>query len=244
MGLINVHSFVAGNWLPADDGARPIASAVTGDTHVHFHPQLWHGLTPALYMSIIAVLGGALLLVLHRRAEGISNNLPRPEAKVIYEAIIAGAAIASRRITDGLHDGALTRYAAILVVFTLALAGYADIWMAGFAGLGFIGLISAWVDQELLVATARAFPADHVVLIGGADVPVETLAAADIAINPYRDTLVNRAKCAAKLRDLLAAGVPVVAEAVGHLLSSTNPSLGVYAKTSEHAAGPKDGQLG
>jgi hypothetical protein len=31
MGLINVHSFVAGNWLPADDGARPIASAVTGE---------------------------------------------------------------------------------------------------------------------------------------------------------------------------------------------------------------------
>jgi oxepin-CoA hydrolase/3-oxo-5,6-dehydrosuberyl-CoA semialdehyde dehydrogenase len=31
MGLINVHSFVAGGWLPADDGARPIASAVTGE---------------------------------------------------------------------------------------------------------------------------------------------------------------------------------------------------------------------
>lgn len=31
MGLINVHSFVAGNWRPADDGARPIASAVTGE---------------------------------------------------------------------------------------------------------------------------------------------------------------------------------------------------------------------
>jgi len=50
-------------------------------------------------------------------------------------------------------------------------------------------------------------------------VPTESLpgyfAQADVAIYPFDDTLVNRAKCAVKLRDLLAAGVPVVAEAVG-----------------------------
>ncbi len=50
-------------------------------------------------------------------------------------------------------------------------------------------------------------------------VPAEALpeifAQADVAIYPFDDTLVNRAKCAVKLCDLLAAGVPVVAEAVG-----------------------------
>jgi glycosyltransferase involved in cell wall biosynthesis len=50
-------------------------------------------------------------------------------------------------------------------------------------------------------------------------VPLDALPAcfaqADVAIYPFDDTLVNRAKCAVKLRDLLAAGVPVVAEAVG-----------------------------
>ena len=50
-------------------------------------------------------------------------------------------------------------------------------------------------------------------------VPQDTLPAyfaqADVAIYPFDDTLVNRTKCAAKLRDLLVAGVPVVAEAVG-----------------------------
>ena len=39
--------------------------------------------------------------------------------------------------------------------------------------------------------------------------------AADCAIYPFDDTLINRTKCAVKLIDLLAAGVPVVAEAVG-----------------------------
>jgi glycosyltransferase involved in cell wall biosynthesis len=50
-------------------------------------------------------------------------------------------------------------------------------------------------------------------------VPFDTLptyfAQATLAIYPFDDTLVNRTKCAVKLRDLLAAGVPVVADAVG-----------------------------
>lgn len=41
------------------------------------------------------------------------------------------------------------------------------------------------------------------------------LALADAALFPMDDTLVNQAKCSAKLVDLLSAGVPVVAEAVG-----------------------------
>ncbi len=40
-------------------------------------------------------------------------------------------------------------------------------------------------------------------------------AAADVAIYPFDDTLINRTKCIVKLGDLLAAGMPVVAEAVG-----------------------------
>ena len=40
-------------------------------------------------------------------------------------------------------------------------------------------------------------------------------AAATVALYPFDDTLVNRTKCAVKLVDLLAAGVPVVADAVG-----------------------------
>ncbi|MDX2485803.1 MAG: monovalent cation/H+ antiporter subunit A [Pseudodonghicola sp.] len=108
--------------------ATPIVSAaalaVTG-TPVEFHPALWHGLTPALYLSVVAVLGGALLLAAHHGALGIWNNLPRPEAKVIFDAIIRATTAATRRITDTLHDGSLTRYAAIFLVFTLAISYYA-----------------------------------------------------------------------------------------------------------------------
>ena len=50
-------------------------------------------------------------------------------------------------------------------------------------------------------------------------VPQEDLpdyfAATDVALYPFDDTLVNRAKCSVKLIELLAAGVAVVADAVG-----------------------------
>jgi glycosyltransferase involved in cell wall biosynthesis len=49
----------------------------------------------------------------------------------------------------------------------------------------------------------------------GAEALPGHFAQATLAIYPFDDTLVNRTKCAVKLLDLLAAGVPVVAEAVG-----------------------------
>jgi glycosyltransferase involved in cell wall biosynthesis len=58
---------------------------------------------------------------------------------------------------------------------------------------------------------------DHVVRVGWASVEELPgyLGAADVALFPYNDTLVNRCKCSAKLIELLAAGVPVVADDVG-----------------------------
>jgi glycosyltransferase involved in cell wall biosynthesis len=43
----------------------------------------------------------------------------------------------------------------------------------------------------------------------------EYFAQASVAIHPFDDTLINRTKCSVKLIDLLSAGVPVVADAVG-----------------------------
>ncbi|MCB8934318.1 MAG: glycosyltransferase, partial [Candidatus Promineofilum sp.] len=44
-----------------------------------------------------------------------------------------------------------------------------------------------------------------------------TLAAAEVGLYLMDDTLLNRTKCPVKLADMLAAGVPVVAEAVGQV---------------------------
>ena len=73
-------------------------------------------------------------------------------------------------------------------------------------------------EEKLLekMAVARGI-ADRVILAGW--VPPQQLpgyfAAADVALYPMDDTLLNRTKCPMKLLDLMTAGVPVVADRVG-----------------------------
>jgi glycosyltransferase involved in cell wall biosynthesis len=73
-------------------------------------------------------------------------------------------------------------------------------------------------EEERLLRLARDAGLDGAVEYVGWVEPgslPDHFARADLAIYPFDDTLVNRTKCAVKLLDLLAAGVPVVAEAVG-----------------------------
>ncbi len=103
-------------------------SAVTG-TEMSPYLKLWHGLTPALWLSIIAVLGGAVLLWLHRPLARAWDAAPRPEAKAIFDAIMGAAVRLSRMISETLHDGVLSRYLAIMVAASVALGAIA--WSGG-----------------------------------------------------------------------------------------------------------------
>lgn len=83
-----------------------------------------------------------------------------------------------------------------LVVVGKGFNGEEDHLLAQAAVIGLRGSIeyAGWVD-------APALP--------------EYFAQAAVAIYPFDDTLINRTKCSVKLIDLLSAGVPVVADAVG-----------------------------
>jgi len=105
------------------------AGAVTGGGLPDFHLKIWHGLTLALVLSLIAVLGGAALLALHGPLMRLWLATPRPEAKVMFDALARTATRASNALTDAVHNGALTRNAAVFAVFTL-VAG----WMAWSGG--------------------------------------------------------------------------------------------------------------
>lgn len=112
--------------------AEPIvdvaASAVTGAS-IHTHLAIWHGLTPALYMSLTAVVGGLIVLALYSPLSRGWAALPRPEAKVIFDGLVENIAALARRISEGLHNGAMTRYLAIFV-FATVLLGFAA-WQGG-----------------------------------------------------------------------------------------------------------------
>ncbi|HUX87486.1 MAG TPA: glycosyltransferase, partial [Chloroflexota bacterium] len=68
--------------------------------------------------------------------------------------------------------------------------------------------------QQLVAEDGLANVVHQVGWRPAADLP-QYFAAADVAVYPLDDTLLNRAKCLMKLVDLLLAGVPLVADAVG-----------------------------
>ncbi|MGP1356258.1 monovalent cation/H+ antiporter subunit A [Roseicyclus sp.] len=108
----------------ADGLVGVAASAVTG-AELHPHLKIWHGVTPALWMSLIAVAGGAVFLALHGIFDRAWLATPRPEAKVIFDRLVAGAAGLSAWITSATHNGAISRYLAIFVFASVALGAVA-----------------------------------------------------------------------------------------------------------------------
>ncbi|MFQ6551739.1 monovalent cation/H+ antiporter subunit A [Aestuariibius insulae] len=94
--------------------------------------KIWHGLVPALFMSIAAVVGGALLLAIFRPTLRLWDATPRPEAKVIFDAIIDATVRLSRAFTHRIHDGAFSRYGSIFAVAVIAAGTHA--WMTGSVG--------------------------------------------------------------------------------------------------------------
>jgi len=83
---------------------------------------LWHGVSPALLMSLVALVGGTLLYLgrrplfaLHARIEG------RLDARAVYERLLEGALRFAHRFIAIIDTGSLQRQAFILVLAVLAL---------------------------------------------------------------------------------------------------------------------------
>jgi len=104
-------------------------AVIGGGELPYYSLKIWHGVTPALFMSAAAILGGLALLWRHAPLDRAWIAAPRPEAKVIFDRLIAAAVSLARRITNGAHDGAMSRYLAIFVVTTVALGAVA--WTGG-----------------------------------------------------------------------------------------------------------------
>ncbi|MEM1075428.1 MAG: monovalent cation/H+ antiporter subunit A [Pseudomonadota bacterium] len=94
--------------------------------------KIWHGLVPALYMSIIAVAGGLIILAIFKPLLTIWDAAPRPEAKVIFEALVDGIVRLARGVMAPLHDGNFSRYAVIAAAAIVGAGYYA--WVTGTVG--------------------------------------------------------------------------------------------------------------
>ena len=114
----------------------------------YYSLKIWHGVTPALFMSGVAVAGGLAVLWQYRLLDRIWAAVPRPDAKVIFDAFVAACVRLARAFTDGTHSGAISRYLAIFVTASVAL--------------GFV----AWSGGGLPPTTREPLPIPPVVAVG------------------------------------------------------------------------------
>ena len=122
---------------------------------------IWHGFNPALWMSVIALIGGVALyagrkplFALHDRLEG------RLDARRIYHALLAGLLTFAQYLTRRLDTGSLPRMIA---------------WFFGFALILGVG---GWLGGDSPLAGSRQLlPVDAVSLLAALAMIVTTIGA-------------------------------------------------------------------
>lgn len=142
-----------------------VAGAVTNGAAEPVKLALWHGVTPALFMSAAAIGLGVLLLMGHGRLDRVWHGARLPDAKRLFDASVLAAVEAARRGSDALQNGSLQR-AMVALIGTAVVVGFAGFLSAGYAPgdragveaspaavVGWIALITA---TTMVVLTHRA----------------------------------------------------------------------------------------
>ncbi len=108
----------------AEPLVKVAADAVTGEATKPYL-KLWHGVTLALWMSVIAFVVGGVLLALHGKLDAIWLRARRPEAKAVFDAIMESCVALARVFARGTHNGVMSRYLALLVVAAVGVGAHA-----------------------------------------------------------------------------------------------------------------------
>jgi multicomponent Na+:H+ antiporter subunit A len=99
------------------------AAAISGDT-ADLSLAIWHGVSPALFLSLLTLLGVAAAYWLHVSIRSRSWRA-RFGTEQLYSSALSALDAASRAIGPRLHSASLRSYVMVIVVTTFAIAGAA-----------------------------------------------------------------------------------------------------------------------
>lgn len=102
-----------------------VSEVVAGQAPPPLDFALWHGINLALALSLVAVIAGALLLWRHGSLLAVWERLSLPDAKRLFEAVIAFADRWIRKAMVAAHTPSLQRmvFAVFAVVCALVIEG-------------------------------------------------------------------------------------------------------------------------
>ncbi|MEX0658618.1 MAG: hydrogen gas-evolving membrane-bound hydrogenase subunit E [Egibacteraceae bacterium] len=87
---------------------------------------LWHGVTMALWLSVVVVGAGAALFAARRTVERVQALVPAlPGAKEAYESSVRGVLWTAKRLTAVMQNGSLPIYLSVITVTVVVLPGAA-----------------------------------------------------------------------------------------------------------------------
>jgi multicomponent Na+:H+ antiporter subunit A len=105
---------------------RPVTSAATAiaGAPVVASLQLWHGVTPTLFLSLLTLATVAVVYVI-RSMVRTRTWKPRRSTEDIYEGVLSALDAVSRVIGPALHSASLRTYVMIIVATSVVLGGVA-----------------------------------------------------------------------------------------------------------------------
>jgi multicomponent K+:H+ antiporter subunit A len=113
------------------------ARSVLGGQLPQYSLAVWHGLTPALVMSAVALAGGATLYFLLQYRFRLHHYVAsRHTAKRVFDRVLIGVERFSRWVTQRLHDGSLRRSLLPLALVAVAAGAYPFWAHTGLSGGG------------------------------------------------------------------------------------------------------------
>lgn len=127
---------------------RTASMAVQGDNAPLFVFALWHGINLPLLMSVVAILGGIILLWRHQNISTLASLLPAPDASALFEKAVTRLIKAALWLTLRLENGSLQRYQALLLLTALGMTAL---------GLSQLESLAGGVDMQ---------PVDGLTLLG------------------------------------------------------------------------------
>ena len=105
-----VPGYVVGNLLAA------AAQATLGGALPAYSLSIWHGFNLPLLMSVIALIGGALLYSLRSPLFAMQRRWPKPHAPAVFEQAVQRLVRAAQVFVQWIDGGSLQRYVAWLLL--------------------------------------------------------------------------------------------------------------------------------
>lgn len=120
---------------------------------LHFH--LWHGVSPAVYSSIVAIMLGSVLFSRYSLASRWWNRFDWIDGKKVFDGVVSKLIQACQAIEQRMQDGKLSNYLAVMLGGTIVLSTTVFVtstWHVGTRPLLPVNLLSLSVAVVLVVA--------------------------------------------------------------------------------------------